>query len=296
MRDQRGQVTTLAAVFMLSVLGLGALVVDVGAWFHAHRSAQATADAAALAGAQRLTLPYSQADARALALEYADENGGGVVPGDVTFSGPGPDTITVEVDRPAQTFFSKVLGFADFVVTARASARAAGMDAARWAAPIAVDERHPFLSGTGCPCFNQPTTLDLKKTGPGAFRIMNIDGSHGGTGQPTLAEWIRRGHSGFMPLDWYYSDPGAKYNSGDIDNALDERVGTELLFPIYRQVREQGAGFEYQVVGWVGFLLTDAELRGSSGSVSGSFTRVIWEGIQSTSGPAFGVTTIELVE
>jgi hypothetical protein len=293
LRAQQGQVTTLAAVFMLSLLGMGALVVDVGAWFRAHRAAQATADAAALAGAQ--ALPYDAADARSLALTYAGENGGGLQLSDITF--PTGDTIRVQVERKAPTFFSRLFGFADFDVSARAAARAGGAEAARWAAPIAVDEQHPLLSGGGCPCFGQSTTLDLKKTGPGAFRIMNIDSSHGGTGQSTLAQWIRRGYDGFMPLSWYYSDPGAKFNASDIDSALDERVGTELLFPVYRAVREQGAGFEYQVVGWVGFHLTGGELQGSHGTLSGWFTRLIWEGIQSQSAvPTFGLTTIELVE
>ena len=182
-RRQQGQVTTLAAVFLLSILGMAALVIDAGAWFRAHRAAQATADAAALAGAQ--ALPDSTAEARAIALAYADENGGGLAGPDVTFSAPA-DTITVEVERTAPTFFSRLFGIADFTVSARAVARSAGPSTARWAAPIAVDERHPYLTGPGCPCWNQPTDLDLKKTGPGAFRLVNIDGSHGGTGPGTL--------------------------------------------------------------------------------------------------------------
>jgi hypothetical protein len=293
LRRQEGQVMTLAAVFMVSVLGMAALVVDAGAWFRAHRAAQAGADAAALAGAQEL--PYSTADASSMALNYSNENGGGLSPSDISFSSG--DTITVRVHRTAPTFFSRLFGISDFSVSARASARAGGAEAARWAAPIGVDEQHELLSGGGCPCFNQSTTLDLKKTGPGAFRLLNIDGSYGGTGQSTLAEWIRRGHDGFMPLGWYYSDPGAKFNASDVEAALDERVGTELLFPVYRRVQEQGAGFEYDVIGWVGFHLTGGSLKGSGGTLSGWFTRMIWEGIQTQSGPpSFGLTTIELIE
>ena len=33
-----------------------------------------------------------------------------------------------------------------------------------------------------------PTELDFEKVGPGAFRLMNIDGSHGGTGPSDL--WL----------------------------------------------------------------------------------------------------------
>ena len=54
-----------------------------------------------------------------------------------------------------------------------------------------------------------------------------------------------------MDLGWYYSDPGAKFNSSHVKNALDARIGDDLLFPVYRSVRGGGANFEYEVVAWV---------------------------------------------
>jgi hypothetical protein len=130
------------------------------------------------------------------------------------------------------------------------------------------------------PCFGEPTTLDLKKTGPGAFRLVNIDGSHGGTGPGTLEDWTENGYDGWMPLDWYYSDPGAKFNSSQMQDALNDRIGDELLFPVYRGTRGGGANFEYEVIGWVGFVMTGFDARGSNGELYGSFTRVILQGIQ----------------
>ena len=294
LRSQQGQVTTLAAVFMLSVLALGALVVDAGAWFHAHRSAQAAADAAALAGAQ--ALPDDPATARALALDYADENGGGLAAGDISVS-PQSDKIWVEVDRPAPTFFSRVLGFEDFTVTARAGAGTGGLAAARYAAPIVVDEQHPYLAGPGCPCFGSQTTLDLQKTGPGAFRLVNLDGSRGGTSPATLAEWMRRGFEGEMGLGWYYSDPGAKFNSSHMQGALRDRTGSDLLFPVYRSVRGNGANLQYDVVAWVTFHLTGFDARGSSGELYGWFTHLTWDGIPASGGtPAYSAKSVSLIE
>jgi Putative Flp pilus-assembly TadE/G-like len=296
-RRQEGQVTTLAAVFLLSILGMAALVVDAGAWFRAHRAAQATADAAALAAAQEL--PFDTTAARVLALQYAADNGGGLVASDVTFSQAAAlnDTATVEVHRNAPTFFSKLFGISDFDVAARASARASGIESARWAAPVAVDEQHQYLSGAGCPCFDLPTVIDMQWTGPGAFRLINIDGSHGGVGPPILAEWFSQGLDAHMPLGWYYSDPGAKFNPASVEAAVTSRFGSELLFPVYRSVRAQGAGFEYRVVGWVGFHLTGAQMQGNQGRLSGWFTRMVWDAIGSQSGPPmFGVTTVSLVE
>jgi hypothetical protein len=165
--------------------------------------------------------------------------------------------------------------------------------------PIAVDEKHPMLQCKPLPCFNEDTTLDLKKTGPGAFRLVNIDGSRGGTGPPILADWIENGYSGWMPLDWYYSDPGAKFNSSQVQSALDDRIGDELLFPVYRGIRGNGANFEYEVIGWVGFVVTSYDIHGSKSQLFGYFTRVIWHGIQGQTGGSstdFGVRSVSLSE
>ncbi|HEX6131425.1 MAG TPA: pilus assembly protein TadG-related protein, partial [Actinomycetota bacterium] len=67
-RSQRGQAMVLSVAFLAVLLGMGALVLDVGSWYRADRAAQTTADAAALAGAQKL--PDDPGLATNLALEY----------------------------------------------------------------------------------------------------------------------------------------------------------------------------------------------------------------------------------
>jgi hypothetical protein len=293
-RSERGQALVLTTLFVAALLGLAALVIDVGSWFRAQRDTQAIADAAALAGVQEL--PYDVAAARALAVQYTSKNGGENP--DVSF--PSVDRIKVEVRRDAPGFFASVFGVNSVNVGGKATARAFLPAEARWAAPIGVDEKHPLISGCNpLPCFKQQTTLDLQKTGPGAFRLLNIDGSKGGTGPGTLAEWMLKGYDGFMPLGWYYSDPGAKFNSSQMQSALAARVGDEVLFPIYAETKGQGANFQYKVIGWIGFVITDFEARGNSGTLEGYFTRVIWEGIETSSGsasPDYGVRAIELIE
>jgi hypothetical protein len=99
-----------------------------------------------------------------------------------------------------------------------------------------------------------------------------------------------------MGLGWFYSDPGAKFNPGPIEDALDARMGSELLFPVYDTVRAQGAGFEYRIVGWVGFRLTGFMGQGNNSELHGSFTSVVWEGMPSESADNFfGATVVKLV-
>jgi hypothetical protein len=301
MRREHGQAAALTVLFMTVLLLSAAAVIDVGSWFREDRDTQRVADAAALAGAQ--ALPENQATALALALQYGDKNGGGVLASDVTFSTtvlPG-DTISVDVDRPAGTFFSKIVGLDSVEVGSTAKARTGTPSEARWAAPIAVDEKHPFLNcHPVLSCFGSqnPTALDLEKVGPGAFRLLNLDGSKGGTGSTILSQWILQGYDGSMPLGQYNSDPGAKHNASQIKGAMNDRIGTEMLFPVYRTIREEGANLEYEVIGWVGFFVTDYNANGNTAKVSGYFNRVIWEGeLSGTTGSAdFGVRSVALID
>jgi hypothetical protein len=306
-RHQRGQAMVISLLFLTVLLAMSAAVLDVGAWYRAHRQTQATADATALAGAQEL--PDDPSAAHSLALDYAGRNGGGVQNGDIELSGTNfpNDTIQVTARRTVPGFFTKLFGLDSVTARSKAKARVGGMESAKWAAPIGVDYTHQDLHCTPSlqcnPDFGKATEIDFFKVGPGAFRLINIDGSHGGTGPSTLAEWIRTGLDAYMPKDnWYYSDPGMKPNSSHVKDALDERIGIgkEILIPIYTQTRAQGAGFDYYVVAWVGYEVTGWDIRGSNiAKIQGKFTRIIWEGIQSEHGGSddgLGARSVELVE
>jgi len=301
-RDEQGQSTVVVVFFLTVVIGMAAAVIDVGAWYRADRAAQQAADAAALAAAH--ALPGNTSQATALALEYAGKNGGGITGSDIGFETRllTNDTIAVRAQRPSPGVFARVFGVASVSVDATAKARAGVAGAARWAAPFGVDERHPLIDPNGsCPnvCFNQATDLGLQRVGPGAFRVINIDGSQGGTGPPIIADWIRNGYEGYMPIDWYFSDPGARFNSSQILSALDDRVGDVILLPVYRDVIGNGANAEYQVIGFVGFELTSYTINGSRDAyLYGSFKTITWEGImsESASDRNLGAHVIELVD
>ena len=303
LRSDRGQAAVLSVVLLVVLLGMAALVLDIGSWYRADRATQSAADAAALAGAQ--ALPTNPAGASTLALQYAAKNGGGVSAGDVTVAtGVSPnDTITVNDHRSAPGFFAKLFGVSSVSVGSTASARASLMDQAQFIAPIGVNLMHPMLKGTAsCPCFGSAnaTTLPLGKTGaPGSFDLLNIDSSRGGTGQQIIADWILHGYDGYLALGDYFSDAGAKWNAAEVNAALTQRLNTTLLFPVYDRLVGTGSNAQYHVVAWVGFHLTGFTASGSSGSISGWFTSVTWDGIPSTTAtggqPDLGARTVYLV-
>lgn len=295
-RDEEGQAILVTVLFLAVLCGAVALVIDVGEWYREQRQAQATADAAALAGAQ--ALPADPSKATALAVQYAGSNGGGVLGSDITIQNVNEpnDQITVNAARQTAGFFSSVLSVVAPTVRATASARAGVPQQAKWAAPIVVNKAHPLLSGPGCPCFHAETTLPLGKDGaPGAFALVDLSNSNGNIGSSTLDDWIESGFDQYLKLGKYDSDPGAKFN--DIDSAISDRIGTELLFPVYDTLTGTGSNAQYNIIGWVAFHLDSINDQGTSGTLTGYFTRVIWDGIQSKSGqniPDFGVYSVSL--
>ena len=167
-RNERGQATVLTVLFLVVLLGMGALVLDLGSWFREQRDTQSDADAAALAAAQELPGDLSTADA--LGRQYLVKNGVHDTP-DITFSKRfvDNDTVTVSVRRDAPGIFAKVLGIDSVDVGAKAKALTTGLQAARWVAPIAVNIKHEKLNcgldekNRPVPCFGDPTSITLDK-------------------------------------------------------------------------------------------------------------------------------------
>jgi len=303
--DERGQVLVLTVLALTVLLGMTALVLDVGGWFRTQRRLQGTADAAALAGAQ--ALPADPGNANSLALNYAGLNGGGVAAADVaiTSTNQSNDTIFVESHKTDPGFFSKIFGIDNVDIHARAKAIVGPPAKAMYVAPMVVDCNHDLIQdcdGSHTPIFGQETTLPYDKFGaPGAFGMLNLDGGNGTPGSSSEGDWILHGFSRYLPIGNYNSDPGAKFSSNEIQGALDARVGTVLLFPVFRTLNGQGSNAQYEIIGWIGFHLDSYEVHGFNAKLTGYFTEVIAHGIRAEPGDSgspgtLGVKTIQLIQ
>ena len=301
-KQSRGQAYVITILFLAVLLAMAAAVLDIGSWYRADRSLQATVDAAALAGAQ--ALPDGTATASTLASQYAVKNGGGTM--NITFESQvfPDDTITVSGSRPAPGFFSKMLGIKSVTVHATASARAGYPTQAKWVIPIVVDEKHPKLQCNPNPC-SGPTTLVYQHfksngspNGAGNFGFINLTGGHSGTSD--LGDLITNGWDQYMGLGDYDAITGNMFSSTHIGDNLADRIGDVLLFPIFRKLTGNGTGAKYQIIGWAGFRLSGLDLHGSNEILLGEFVSVTWDGIQaekaSDAPPDFGVTNVSLVE
>jgi len=303
-RNERGQAFVLTVISLVVLLGMAALVLDVGAWFHQKRHLQATADAAALAGAQYL--PNNPGGASAEALANAGKNGGGVAGADITItsSRAANDTISVKAKKTNAGVFSRVLGVVNVNIGASAKARVGAPASALHVAPMVVNCGHNLIkncnNSSKQPQFNVNTTLDFDPMGaPGAFGMLNLDGSNGTVGSSKESQWILNGFDKYLGLGLYKSDPGAKFSSNRIISALNARIGTVLLFPVFDTLNGTGQNAQYNIIGWIGFHLTSFTVHGNAATLNGYFTEYIAQGIQATSGQgsplAFGVRTVQLI-
>jgi Putative Flp pilus-assembly TadE/G-like/von Willebrand factor type A domain len=132
-RNERGQVVVLVVVMLVVLLGFAALVIDVGYAYYAHRQLQASADAAALAGAQELP---NQARAIAVARDYSSSEGAKNEHHDIpdvqttvetkcinSIPGCDPVNAVVVLERaPTKTFFAGLFGIDSFTIKAKATA------------------------------------------------------------------------------------------------------------------------------------------------------------------------------
>ena len=301
-KQSSGQAYVLTILFLVVLLGMAAAVLDVGSWYRAQRALQATVDAAALAGAQKL--PDSTSQASALANDYAAKNGGGSIT--VSFSSQvvANDTISVQGTRPAPGFFAKVFGVDAVTVKAHATARTGGISQAKWVVPIVVDEKHPKLQCDPNPCSGstelvyQHFKANGSPNGAGNFGFINLTG--GSEGTSALGDLITNGWDKYMGLGDYSAVTGNMFSSAHIGDVLEAREGDILLFPIFRKLTGNGTNAKYQIVGWAAFRLTGMDLHGSNEKLFGEFVDVTWDGIPAGSAgstpPDFGVKNVSLID
>jgi len=289
---QDGQVMVLAAVGMVAICAVAGFAIDVASWYQTQRKVQAVADAAALAAVKNL--PGNQSQAGSDATAYASKNSGTLASTAFSTKYMTGDTITVTASATAPAYFLKVLGISSANVSATSTATAENLQSANGAMPFGVINTQSQLTGCGGPCYNVSTTLSISKVGaPGGFGIVNVDGSSGPATPSTIANWITNGcNCTTNSPQWYGGTPGARFNSSQVQTAMNGAIGQTKLFPVYDQVTGSGANITFHIIGWSAFVITGWSGRGSSATITGYWIKADWPGAGTTSTTNyFGVTT-----
>jgi len=166
-----GQVIPIVVLMLFAIFGMVALVLDGGDIMSNRRTAQAAADAGALAGAQCAC--YGLADPKGTAESYAAKNGASTA--EATVSG---NEVTVIASVENASFFAKIFGEQILKATAKATAGCYGVKG-KGAVPLAWRCLPPDGSGPYNPDYDcKMQTLDWEEVEPlieGSVTYLDIE-------------------------------------------------------------------------------------------------------------------------
>lgn len=141
----KGQVLPLVVLMMFAIIAMVALILDGGAIMSYRRTAQAAADAGALAGAQRVC--RGQSDWKNVAEVYAINNG---ATNAVATLNDNEVTVVAEDNNPS--FFARIFGNDTLEASADATAGCFYPDAAKKVLPIAFYYESPPVNAKDAVC------------------------------------------------------------------------------------------------------------------------------------------------
>ncbi len=201
--DERGIALVLYTLAMVPMLGMLALVADVGIVFAHKAQMQGALDAGVLAAASLLptTADSEIAAARSIAVDLAGLNGYSLDPTEVVISAtsiPG-DTVEIVHHMDDDLIFAKLLGIQTATVSASARAQVGTLGGATGVLPLAIE-----MPATMFP-FGEVVCLKLAADGPcsggggGNFLAVDID-NLGSSSASVYEEKIRLGSSSIVNI------------------------------------------------------------------------------------------------
>lgn len=221
-QDQKGGVLILVAASLIMLLGMTALVVDIGQLYVVRRQMVSAADGAALAGAVTGENNPNKPKTRAIAKHYAEENGaeGFNEEKDVYFYGEGDDeTISVRVKKEVDYTFARVLGLGNSTnVGAIASAKKGPGN------PLVpfVDKAWECdeCEGTGEVCDEVEECEECDKCEGRGFYVINSDGDPAEFGDEYQLKYDRWEEWGYVAGNYPYIRLGDQKGGADLEYAI----------------------------------------------------------------------------
>lgn len=307
--DENGSAIVLLTAAMVVLVGVMALVADVGVNYVKQTQLSVAADAAALAGGN--VLDQGNAYAQAAATEIALKNGISLdnLIVDVDEDGKG---ITVKTRGPIQTFFGIVLNSVGGQMEQLARVAMTRPVGFFDVFPLGIDETADITFGVELNLFGS----DLMGSGNwGALQFKDDDGNYQ-TGASVFKENLENGFSGLVKIeDIARAESGAQ--SGPISSAIDYRI-TEaakthectldncpagcpriLILPVYtaKSSEDENKTKFVEIVDFAAFWISRVEGQGSNRKVWGYFIKPLVTGAVSEEGESpYGMTSIKLVK
>ncbi|MFN2526081.1 MAG: pilus assembly protein TadG-related protein [Actinomycetota bacterium] len=245
-RNEKGAVLIIVVLAITGLLGMVALVVDVGALLSMKRRVVTAADAAALAAAQACAKPYESGAAQSQANDLAARNVSSAEV--VSFSATGcgvsdSGEVRVSYKAPQQLYFAAIIGGPNGVdVSAQASAR---WGVAKAANPVPFGINSTDLRACGVPLAPVGTECafwhDPGDLGNAQFRVLDFNQWDEAAGDDCsrpranrMRQWMDRGFP--TPLSLNYPAPtyvcAVESVQTSVWSSLRGRTGAVLHIPV----------------------------------------------------------------
>lgn len=251
-RDERGAVAVITAISMVTLLGMAAIVIDVGAIYFERTQLQTGADAAAIAIAQNCAKgDCGDISATATSLAGGNANDGASaadasVDTSQNLVSVNTGTLTSGGQHALANVFAPILGFPTSSVRASASAT--------WGSPAAATV-FPFTTPECIYDKIAPnTTVWLKASSSCTDANGNV--VPGGFG------WLDETSPCAADVD-ITSEIGSEPGKSGPPCSMDKIVNTTILIPVYAYASGQGQNAVYTIYGFAAFHLTDWSWPGS---------------------------------
>ena len=279
--QERGAVLVYVAVILPALIAVAALAIDASNAYAQQRRIQTAADAAALAGAQRLALGGSLDVVASDVQSLATANGADSAAWEAIDNNTG---VRVTVERTVNTFFAGSIGYHTITVRAAASARYLSLTGADNLLPMAI--KYPPNGFV----FGQSYTLwDDGKDGPGSFGWISWNGN---PSAKTLEQNIANpSNSGLWNIGDQVPAAAGVMNSASVWDALAAWQGKEILIPIY-DIMING---KYRIYTFAEFTVVSTSKKDKT--VTGYFSRTLRRSASVGAGGAdLGVRDVRMTE
>jgi len=305
---QEGIAVVLVALCLTVLVGMLALVGDIGLLFLTKTQLARAADAAALAGAARIN--EGEVPARLEAQNYLQANGITAGTGTIEIDLQ-EKTVTVRLRQEVNYFFAPLFGETSNEVSVQAVGQNGSISAAKGVAPVGIEDQQLIYGEPYVLKWSSDLTLLETPFGPGNFGILNF-GNHGG-GASDYRQYAAKGYSEFIKVgDVIPAETGNK--SGPTLQGFGERIQSceadppcswqdyeadcprIVTIPVYQILGGSGSNQEYKIVGFAAFWLEEIGGHGNENYVSGYFIQKYLPGEIEIGQNDYGLRSVKLIQ
>jgi hypothetical protein len=283
-KDQ-GSIAIIVALGLTMLMGLGALVTDIGMLYAEKAKLQNAVDAAALAGAQEL--PHNPTRAQEVAQEYATLNKASEI--SINF-GARNSKIMVSAQKIVPTLFAKIWGIDELKLTARAHAMMVPPSSLVGAVPLSIEKQDFVYGVTYTLKFGSgASTETLGSSYQGWFGPLRLSGS----GAKDYTTDLANGYNGNFQIGQIV-DIETGNMSGPTKQGIEERLARDTRVPrntfdnfdrdapeiVYVPIvevvnRTSSTVNQVKIVGFAGFFLEGVSGNGTESIINGRFIKTL---------------------